>query len=512
MSQQPTLQMNAETGMTIIPPVNKDIASRKRARYSVSANQKLLPNPDVILRKAGKTIEAYRDLLKDAHVASCVQSRKAGLLALEWEINAENAQTDIVDLVKKQFESLDLPRILSELMDASLFGYSISEVMWRYDGDDHCIASDIIGKPQEWFRFDERGQPYFTAANTLDGEELEDRKFIVVQHSPSYLNPYGEAVLSRCYWPVTFKKQLLSHMMVFAEKYGMPYMISYYDPFIGGGASSVSSTEKSLDDLHADGTGVFPNTQRVEILDTAKTPSIDVYMRGIVFFNAEVSKAVLSQTLTTEQGDTGSYAMSQTHLMVRKDVVDADRRLIERAMNTFVRWLVDINWMDVESYPTFRMYEQTDVDQALVQRDVSLATGLGVRFGKDYISEAHNIDPRQFELADPAAAAAGAPTGFAARRRLINDSQEQPVPIQVEGTRLLSTTVSDTLGFDADEAAPAIDALLKPVIEKIRRGRSYEEINDTLASIFPEMSTEQLEATLANSLFMADLVGRSSTR
>lgn len=511
MSQQPTVQMSAESGPVIIPPVNTDVASRRRARYSVSANQKLLPNPDVVLRKAGKTQEAYRDLLKDAHVSSVVQSRKSGLLALEWEIVANNATNDIADLVQKQFDELDLSRVISELLDAPIFGYAISEVMWRYDRDGYVVASDIVGKPQEWFRFDEHGTPFFTAANTVNGEELDERKFITVQHSPSYLNPYGEAVLSRCYWPVTFKKQLMNHMMIFAEKYGMPYLISYYDPYQGGGASAVGKVTDELNSLHADGVGVFPSTNRIEILDSAKQASIDVFMRGILFFNAEVSKAVLSQTLTTEQGDTGSYAMSQTHLMVRKDVVDADRRLIERALNTFIRWLVDINWMDVDTYPTFRMYEKTDVDQALVDRDVKLASGLNVRFGKDYISEAHNLDPRKFEVVEPTPPAAPQ-LGFAARRRILDDTGEQPIPVQVEGTRLLSTTVSENLGYDADGTAPAIDAILKPVIDKISRGRSYDEIYDTLAEVFPDMSTEDLEAKLAHSLFMADLVGRSSTR
>ncbi len=513
MSQQPAIYNSAETGVVVVPPVNTDIASRKRARYSVSANMKLLPNPDVVLRKAGKTIEAYRDLLKDAHVASCAQSRKAGVFALEWEINPNNSPTEIVDFVTRQFQELDVPRVLGELLDASLYGYAISEIMWGMGRDGFVVATDIVGKPQEWFKFDEKGAPFFTAANYADGEPLPDKKFLVVQHQPTYLNPYGEAVLSRCYWPITFKKQLMSHMMTFAEKYGMPYLIGYYDAIMGG-QKAATELVTALDGLYADGVAAIPSPSRAEILDSAKQAAIDVFMSGIVFYNAEVSKAILSQTLTTEQGATGSYAMSQTHLMVRKDVVDSDRRSVERVLNGFIRWLCDINWTGNETYPTFRLFEQTDVDQALADRDAKLFA-MGVRFGADYFAEGYGIDPRHITIVDPSAAPPPAGAFAAPRRRIIDtDGQDitaKPIPAQVEGTRMLSEAVGEVFG-PHEMAYEALDEMLRPIINKIQMGRSYEEVNEALAELLPEMNSESFERLLAHSMFMADLAGRVSTR
>lgn len=500
---------STEAGVNITPPINSEIASRRKARYSVAANMKLLPNPDIVLRKAGKTIEAYRDLLKDPHVASCVQSRKSGVFALEWEVTQNNAQTEVSDFVRRQLESLDLQRIMSELLDAPMFGYSVAEVMWQVDNDGYVVADDIVAKPQEWFRFDDRGVPYFTAADVVDGEALPDRKFIVVQHQPSYLNPYGEAVLSRCYWSVTFKKQLLTYMLTFAEKYGMPYLVGYYDSLIGGKAAASEILDK-LDSLALDGVAALPNNSTAQILDSAKQASVDVFMGGVTFFNAEVSKAILSQTLTTEQGQTGSYAMSQTHLMVRKDVVDSDKRLIERALNGFVRWLVDINYYGVEAYPEFRLFEQTDVDQALADRDAKLYA-MGVRFGADYIAEAYGIDARHITIVDPAAEAAPAGGAFATRRTAAVGLTPK-APAQVEGTRTLGRETAKQLSPDEEAAGEALDMMLKPVIDSIQRGRSYEEVHQAMTDVFPDMDTEGLENLLARSMFMAELVGRASTQ
>ena len=84
--------------------LTEEIATRKRALnfYSLA---NILPDPDIVLRKQGKDMKIYKELLCDPHVFACTQSRKAGVLSLDWEINRgldkdENAENidDIVDL------------------------------------------------------------------------------------------------------------------------------------------------------------------------------------------------------------------------------------------------------------------------------------------------------------------------------------------------------------------------------------------------------------------------------
>jgi hypothetical protein len=57
----------------------KEIATRERSIdfYGLSG---YLPNPDPVLKKMGKDIAVYRELMADAHVAACVESRRAGVL------------------------------------------------------------------------------------------------------------------------------------------------------------------------------------------------------------------------------------------------------------------------------------------------------------------------------------------------------------------------------------------------------------------------------------------------
>ena len=64
----------------------KEIATRERSIDFYSLGM-YLPNPDPVLKKMGKDITVYKELLSDAHVGSCITSRKAGVKSMLWEID-----------------------------------------------------------------------------------------------------------------------------------------------------------------------------------------------------------------------------------------------------------------------------------------------------------------------------------------------------------------------------------------------------------------------------------------
>ena len=66
--------------------LSEEIATRKRSINFYSLGT-YLPDPDIVLRKQGKDVRIYKELLCDPHVFACVQSRKAGVLSLEWDLN-----------------------------------------------------------------------------------------------------------------------------------------------------------------------------------------------------------------------------------------------------------------------------------------------------------------------------------------------------------------------------------------------------------------------------------------
>ena len=87
--------------------ITDEIATRKRALnfYSLA---NILPDPDIVLKKQGKDITIYKELLCDPHVFACTQSRKAGVLSLDWDINRGLDKDEHAENIEKLLKKLNI--------------------------------------------------------------------------------------------------------------------------------------------------------------------------------------------------------------------------------------------------------------------------------------------------------------------------------------------------------------------------------------------------------------------
>jgi phage gp29-like protein len=443
-----------------------------RQAFLFSTLNELLPNPDVILQKNNETLETYKNFLYDAHVSSCVQSRKAGVLSLNWEINRGGTKSTESEFIEEIFSRLNLRQIISEMLDAPLFGFKPIEIYW-IEADGKIVPKELKGKPSWWFEFDSNNMLRFKDRNKPNGVLLPNKKFLLLQHNATYDNPYGESILAKCYYPVIFKKGGMKLWSVFTQKYGMPFLHGK----IGLGKEQEEAYElfNILEKLQQDGIAVTEEEVNIDILESSKTSSADVYKNLLHFCNAEISKAILSQTLTTEQGDTGSYAMSQTHLQVRKDVVDADKQLVEYWLNKLIEWIIEFNFVSVSEMPRFVMYEEQDVDMTLAQRDQTLSSTGQVKFTKEYFKRNYGFKDDEIEI-----------------------SYEQTKPQFSESDKIRENSAFDISQFDE-----ITQSVLKPILEMINESKSYNEIQDKIIEMFPELNTSELEDYLAKGILLA---------
>lgn len=248
--------------------LSAEIATRDRSIDFYSLVM-YLPNPDPVLKKMGKDIKVYTELLSDGFLGGCVTSRKASVKSLEWEIDRGKAKSRQAKDIEKIFRDLNIDRIVGEMLNAPLFGYQPMEIMWSRGSSrtapSYWYPTDIVGKPQTWFVFDELNEPRFlTKLNTTAGEPLPPKKFLFPRHEPTYENPYGFAELSRCFWPLTFKKGGYKFWVKFAEKYGMPWPIGKLPR--GLDPKEYAALADILEQMVQDGLAVIPDDSSVEIL------------------------------------------------------------------------------------------------------------------------------------------------------------------------------------------------------------------------------------------------------
>lgn len=472
--------------------LSEEIATRKRALNFYSLVN-ILPDPDIVLRKQGKDIRIYKELLCDPHVFACIQSRKAGVLSLDWDINRgiKNNDSSIDDL-KNLLKSLDIHKLISDILDATQYGFQPLEIIWEKSKSGHILPAKIIAKPQEWFCFDDDNNLKFRTKENYYGEVVPDKKFLLVQNNPSYNNPYGERTLSRVFWPVTFKKGGLKFWVVFTEKYGMPHLVGKHPR--GASKEETNTLADMLEDMVQDAIAVIPDDSSVEIQEANKSSSAEIYEKLIDKMNSEISKAILGQTLTTEIGSTGSYAASNTHMAVRQDIIDADKKLVESVINQLIRWIYEINFLNAE-VPVFEMFAPEDVDLTLAQRD-KILSDTGVKFTKEYFIKTYGFEDEDFEIREDLPPVM--PPQF-------KEFKEQDgnifAPIGQEQIENLYKFISE------EKLSKQAQQMIFPLISLIENCETFNEAYDLLAD--KNLHSKQLEQSLQKALFLCELQGRS---
>lgn len=449
-----------------------------------------LPNPDPVLKAQGKDVKVYQELRADAHVGGCIRRRKAAVKALEWGLGREKAKSRVASNIKAIFADLPIERIITEMLDAVLYGYQPMEITWRKVG---CLVVpvDIIGKPANWFVFDEENKLRFrTKGNSTKGEELPERKFLLPRQDPTYDNPYGFPDLSMVFWPTTFKKGGLKFWVQFTEKYGAPWVIGKHPR-----GTQDKEAEDLLDKLEAmvqDAVAVIPDDSSVEIKEAAgKAGSAEVYERLLHFCRSEVSIALLGQNQTTEANST--RASAQAGLEVTRDIRDGDKAIVEEAFNTLIRWVCELNFSDC-TWPVFSLWEQEEVDKVQAERD-EILTRAGAKLTPAYFKRAYNL---QDDDLDETPAATPLPTNPV---DLAFSEGDVSVPDQDALDAALKAKTAEEL--DAE-----MRGVLEPVLNAVEDGAAPEELLGMLVELYPDMDTSALQERLARAIFVANLWGR----
>jgi phage gp29-like protein len=470
--------------------LGEEVATRARS-MDVAGFSFLLPNPDPILKRQGKDMRVYRDLRSDAHVGGCIRRRKASVKKLERRVVGGKAGARAVRRAEDLFAALNMDRVMNEVLDGVLYGWQPLELMWGYRAG-ALQPLDVVGKPGEWFTFDNQAQLRFRSReHPLHGEELEPRKFLLARQEASYANPYGFADLSMCFWPTVFKRGGLKFWVTFTEKYGTPWLVGKQPR--GTPGPEVDALLDKLEAMIQDAVAAIPDDSSIDILEAGdKGASADLYKELLMFCRSEVSIALLGQNQSTEASSTHASAMAG--LEVADAIRDGDARMVEATLNQLLRWVTDLNEGESAPAPTVELYEEESVNTALAERDSTLK-GAGVNFTQQYWMRTYKLEKGDIE--ERAAPVPGAPAEFA------------------EGRADEGVGMADQVALDAALNAVAdgqlqdqMRAVLAPVFEQLRHAQDPQALLGWLAERFPGLDGDALQERLARLMFAAQVWGR----
>ncbi|MDR2785472.1 MAG: DUF935 domain-containing protein [Treponema sp.] len=469
-----------------------------------------LPDADPVLSKKGKGIPSLRDLLTDSHLESVWSVRCSTASGAEWFIEPGSDAAKEKEAAKSftgELQKLNIPRIIEEMMEAVAYGYSPLEIIWE-EREGKWGIGNIVGKPPEWFAFDQENRLVFRAGITGQ-EELPENRFLLVQHMASYVNPYGSKVFSKCFWPLTFKKRGWEWWCVFVKKYGGAFLYGKYPKNAGDKFREDLLT--SLQVMIADAVAVIPEDSEVTIESLANKGSVsNIHKEFIETANAEVSKAVLGQTLTTEIGATGSYAAAQAHNLVREDLAVSDRYRISAAFNRLAAVYTFYNYGSGVMPPRFEFVKDEDLQKARAERDVQLHQ-IGWRPAREYIERQYSMKDDDFTLqggGDPALQAAGfsrrgkhpadCPCGCHAEPKGVIGNLAALFASKAEkaarkDTRLMEEFAAQMLKAGQEE----IDATIEAYVDALGGVNNFDEAVEKLLAAYKKRNPAKL-ASLAN--------------
>jgi len=316
----------------------------------------VLPNPDEIVQREG--LEIFDRMMMDPHIFACMKQRKAMLLNYSWQIEpADNSEKAVkaAEFVQNVIEKeLSFYQDIKELLSALEHGYAVSEVVWKLDAG-MWIPEQIIGHDFRHFGFAPDGTLIW-----LDSEKGTvflnyPYKFIIHRHEATAENPYGRSVLTRCYWPWKFKIIGFEFWITVLEKFGVPSLAALFegeltDEKIKEIADYIT---QELLKVNSGGAGAFAGVKEIKTID-AQGKAEDFKLL-IELCNAEMSKAILGETLTVEVGERGAYAHGKVHLEVLSALVKEDAEALANTINrTLVKWIVELNFGKDVPLPRFK--------------------------------------------------------------------------------------------------------------------------------------------------------------
>jgi phage gp29-like protein len=296
--------------------------------------------------------EVYDEMQLDSMVQTALTLKKLAVLAGDWEVrpadptSAARLRAEFVDQAFDRMEG-SVGGILEAAMDAFAKGWSVQEVVHRCE-DGRLWLHSVRPKDPKLFGIvtDEFGRATGLRLRVPDQPErlLPREKFVVHIHRRTYGRPEGRSDLDAAYRHWQAKQSLLSAWRLHLEKFAMPTVLGKYQR--GLPPEEQTAILRALQDIQNNAAVVFPGEIDVSLLGGSAEPTSG-FLEAIDFHNREIARAIVGQTLTTDEGRrVGSLALGKVHLQVMMLQVAAIRRDLADAVMTeqVVRPLVEANF------------------------------------------------------------------------------------------------------------------------------------------------------------------------
>jgi len=310
--------------------------------------------------------QCYKDAMLDNHLSGAIENRILRVVNKQYLLKDKNGNPD---QVRSSFLSTRWFRtIIRKAIESKFFGYSLVYISSAAPGN----IRTIVDVPRENV-IPEKG---LLLRNAFDptAESIAYHDFpnhlIYIQLLPS---AYG--ILEQIVPLTIFKRHSWASWDEFEQVFGVPIRI----------ARTMIDTKKHRDELQlwlenmgVNSYGIFDKRVDLEIKENNKSDAFNVFAQKIQLINKEISKAILGQTMTMDDGS--SYSQANVHLDTLSEITNADIADVEdwfnsEFINVMRAWGYDIPdgyYLDIVANASLNPLDRIKVDEALMRNGWNL--------------------------------------------------------------------------------------------------------------------------------------------
>jgi phage gp29-like protein len=457
-------------------------------------------------------LELSQDIeLRDLHYRSVLSTRKDAVTGLEIKVipasedkkDVELAEAVELDLVKNQ--SAKLRSLIRDMLDALGKGFSVNEIIWDTSRTPWRPKAYKFRDPR-WFQYDrETGDTLMLRAPY--GIELEPLKpFQFVVHEPHLISgkqiTAGLALPALYYWML--KTYDVTSWAAFIDRYGYPIRLGKYGKKFT--EEDRITLKRAVAAIGQDFGAIIPDSAQLEIIECKSTgEKSNVYKTIADWIDKQISKLVLGQTMTTDEGS--SKSQSETHEKVRDDIADSDIMQIIDTLNAALTVpYIKLNFGEQEEYPKIDIFKP---DEKNIEQIISAVKELGPQGLKVSADEVRSLlglsnpDEEDEVIGGRAPVAPGMPD--------FSDelNAEKKVALNAASTAEAADSL-DELDAENESGYIAVSDEIASVIEKAAdKATDFESFREELTKLVTGWAPDKIAECIAVATFKAWALGNA---
>ena len=266
--------------------------------------------------------ESFNELCEgailDAHVFAVWESIKAKTIQRDFQIVDKNGKEDV-----EKTNLLSAPwfiKVMNYVLDSKMYGFSLIQFGDRMGFDFKKIS--VVNRSN----VDPINKTVRKTPLELGGISYNEEPYL------KWILEAGEekeaGMMSKIIPLTIYKKNALNCWAEYSELFGNPIRI---------GRTNVRDSVlrdnmyKMLENMGSSAFGVFNSDDTIELIESSKSDAFNVFDKNIDRANSEISKIVLSSTMTTDEGS--SRSQSEVH--------EKTTSAREKANNTFLTYWIN---------------------------------------------------------------------------------------------------------------------------------------------------------------------------